>query len=59
MDRKTRKLLNMYQALHPRSNVGKLYLQCGEGGKGLLSLEECFDAEKRSLGQQLKTNKDE
>ena len=24
MDRKTRKVLNMYQALHPRSNVGRL-----------------------------------
>ena len=26
MDRKTRKVLNMYKALHPRSNVGRLYL---------------------------------
>ena len=25
MDRKTRKVLNMYQALHPRSNVDRLY----------------------------------
>ena len=40
MDRKTRKLLNMYQALHLRSNVDRQYLPCSEGGKGLLSLEE-------------------
>ena len=59
MDRKTRKVLNMYQALHPRSNVGRLYLPCSEGGKGLLSLEECVNAEKRSLGQYLKMNEDE
>ena len=26
MDKKTRKVLNMYQALHPRSNVDRLYL---------------------------------
>ena len=50
MDRKTRK------ALHPRSNVDRLYLPCSEGGKGLLSLEECVNAEKRSLGQYLKVN---
>ena len=59
MDRKTRKVLNMYQALHPRSNVGRLYLPHSEGGKGLLSLEECVNAEKRSLGQYLKMNEDE
>ena len=49
----------MYQALHPRSNVGRLYLPHSEGIKGLLSLEECFNAEKRSLGQYLKINEDE
>ena len=46
MDRKTIKVLNMYQALYPRS-------------KGLLSLEECVNVEKRSLGQYLKMNEDE
>ena len=59
MDRKIRKVLNMYQALHPRSNVDRLYLPCSEGGKGLLSLEKCVIAEKRCLGQYLKMNKDE
>ena len=59
MDRKTRKVLDMYQALHPRSNVDKLYLPRSKGGKVLLSLEECVNAEKRSLGQYLKMNEDE
>ena len=59
MARKTRKVLNMYQALHPRSNIDRLYLPCSEGGKGVLSLQECVNAEKRSLGQYLKMNKDE
>ena len=58
MDRKTRKVLNMYQALHPRSNVDRLNLPCSEGGKDLLSLKECVNAEKRSLGQYLKMNED-
>ena len=59
MHRKTRKVLNMYQALHPRSNVGRLYLPHSKGGKGLLSLKECVNAENRSLGQYLKMNEDE
>ena len=59
MDRKTRKVLNMYQSLHPRSNLDKLCLQRSEGEKSLLSLEECVSAEKRSLGQYLKMNEDE
>ena len=59
MDRKTRKVLNMYQTLHPRSNVDWLYLPRSKGGKDLLSLEECVNAEKRYLGQSLKMNEDE
>ena len=31
MDRKTRKVLNLYQALHPRSNIDRLYLKCNGG----------------------------
>ena len=58
MDRKTTKVLNIYQALHPRSNVDRLYLPRSDGWKGLLSLEECVSAEKRYLGQYLKMNED-
>ena len=59
MDSKTRKVLNIYQTLHPRPNVDRLYLPCSERGKGLISLEECNNAENRSLEQYLKMNKDE
>ena len=59
MDKKTRKVLNMYQALRPRLNVSRLYLPRSEGGKGLLSLEECVNAEMSFLGQHMKMNKDE
>ena len=40
----------MYQALHPKSNVGRLYLPCSEGGKGLLSLEERVNDGKEVSG---------
>ena len=49
----------MYHALHQRSTVDRLYLPCSEGGKGVLSLKECVNTEKRSQGQYLKMNKDE
>ena len=58
MDKKTRKVLNMYQALHSRSNVDRLCLPHSDGGKGLLSFEECVNTEKRSLEQYLKMNED-
>ena len=48
--------MDMYQELHPISNVDRLYLPHSEEGEGLLSLEECVSAEKRSLGQYLKVN---
>ena len=59
MDRKTRKIMTIYQALHPRANVDRLYLPRKEGGKGLLSAEECVNIESRALGQYLKMNQDE
>ena len=59
MDRKARNVLNMYQALHPRSDKDRLYLPRSEGGKGLFSLKKCVTAEKKSLGQYLKMNEDE
>ena len=35
MDQRTRKLLTMHKALHPRDNVDRLYVPRKEGGKGL------------------------
>ena len=49
----------MYHTLHPRSNVDRVYLPRSEGVKGLLNLEECVNAEKRSLGQYLKMKEDD
>ena len=39
LDRKTRKLMAMYGALHPEADVDRLYLQKCDGGRGLIGLE--------------------
>jgi len=40
LDRKTRKLLTMHKALHPRDDVHRLYLSRKEGGKGLMNVKD-------------------
>ena len=59
IDRKTRKVMNMHRALHSRANVDRLYVPRKEGGRGLISIEECVNIESRALGQYLKTSEDE
>ena len=43
IDRKTSKLFTIYRALHPRSDVDRLYIPRKEGGKGLISIEDCVE----------------
>ena len=40
-DRTMRKTLMMYGALHPKSDIDRLYLKRKHGGRGLISLEIC------------------
>ena len=49
LDRMTRKLLTMHGALHPKSDVDRLYVERGKGGRGLMSIEEVVKDEERSL----------
>ena len=49
IDRKTRKLLTIYRALHPQSDVDRLYFKRSEGGRGLISVQDCVRAEISSL----------
>ena len=44
---KTRKLFIIYGALHPNSDVGKLYIPKKEGGRGLISIEDCAELAMR------------
>ena len=39
----------MYGALHPKSDVDRLYIKRKEGGKGLMSVESCI-REENSFG---------
>ena len=40
IDRKTRKLFTIYAALHPKSDVDRLYIPRKEGRKGLISIDD-------------------
>ena len=47
IDRKTRKLFTIYGVLHPKSDVDRLYIR--EGGRGLISIEDCVELAIRGL----------
>ena len=49
MDRKTRKLFTIYGGLHPKSDVDRLYLPRKDGGRGLISIEDCVELAIRGL----------
>ena len=44
MDQRTRKLMTIQKALHPRDDVDRLYVSRKEGGRGLASIEDSVDA---------------
>ena len=43
LDRKTRKYLTMYRALHSRDSVARIYLPRNKGRRGLISVEDCVN----------------
>lgn len=47
---KSRKTMTMYGALHPKSDVDRLYIKRKEGERGLMSVEHCVREEENSLG---------
>ena len=49
MDQRTRKLMTMHKALHPRDDVDRLYVSRKEGGRGLGSIEDTVDASIQQL----------
>ena len=44
MDQRTRKLVTIHKALHPRDDVDRLYVSRKEGGRGLASIKDTVDA---------------
>ena len=49
MDQRTRKLMTMHKALHPRDDVDRLYVSRKERGRGLASIEDTVDASIQRL----------
>ena len=47
--RKTRKLFTIYGALQLKSDVDRLYIPRKEGGRGLISIEDCVELAIRGL----------
>ena len=49
MDQRTRKLMTMHKALHPKDDVDRLYVSRKEGGRGHASIEDSVDASIQRL----------
>ena len=49
IDRKTRKLFTIYGTMHPKSDVDRLHIPGKEGGRGLISIEDCVELAIRGL----------
>ena len=49
IDRETTNLFTIYGALHAKSDVDRLYIPRKEGGRGLISIEDCVDIAIRGL----------
>ena len=49
MGQRTRKLMTMHNALHPRDDVDRLYVSRKEGGRELASIEDTVDASIQRL----------
>ena len=58
LDRRTRTLMTMCGAHHPKADVDRLHSQRCEGGRALLGLEDCVQVEKHSLEKYLSTSKE-
>ena len=49
MDQRTRRLMTMHKALHPRDDIDRFYVSKKEGGRGLASIEDSIDASIQRL----------
>ena len=49
MDQRTRKLMTMHKALHPRDDVDRQYVSRKEGGRELASIEDSVDVSIQRL----------
>ena len=50
LGRKTRKFMTMHGALHPKSDIDRVYISREMGRRGLISCEGCIRMEENNLG---------
>ena len=50
LDRRTHKIMAMYGALYPNSDVSRIYLPRATGGRGIISCERCIRSEENNMG---------
>ena len=58
VDIRTRKMLTMAGAFHMRGSVDRLYIKRKEGGRGLISIEECVRKEEKSMCKYVKESEE-
>ena len=58
IDRKTQKMLTIYGAFHPKSNINRLYLKRKSGGRGLISINDCIEGEIRNVHEYLTSSEE-
>ena len=54
----TRKQLTLYGALHPRSDVDRLYVDRKAGGRGLVNVEDLVRHEEKQLNQYMMNSRE-
>ena len=59
LDRWTRKQLIAGRALHPKSNLMRIYIKSRYEGRVLISVEECYAVEFRSIDFYLANSEEE
>ena len=59
MDRKTRKMMTIHGALHPKADVDRLYIPRKDGGRGLISIEDCVNDEELSLAEYIENSNED
>ena len=50
--------MSMYGVQHPKADVERLYLKRCDGGRGLIGVEDCVQAEVNSLGKYLRASEE-
>lgn len=59
LDRKTRKTMTINHALHPRSDVDRLYLSRNIGGRGMLQVRQTVEEECRALAEYVRDSQED